>query len=640
VKPSDLDALRVPSGVRVSPDGRTAIVTVTRVSLADDEYRSALWLVPLDGGRVRQLTQGKRDSAPAWSPDGRWLAFLRAGDDAPPQLHVMAADGGEPRRVYEHPLGVSDFRWSPDSTRIAYVARVPEAGRYERGPDATPPGKEPPRRITTLHYRLDNVGFVLDRPNHIFVIDPHTDGAEPVQITHSGWDFTLPTWTPDGAEVVFASSRFDIDDSLAGDVFVAPAGGGDVRRITRSDTIVGRPVVAPDGATVYYLGIGDLDGAGRSLSLFSVPLDGSAASRRLTDPARWDLSDAAHDNPLIATKDGLLAIAAWRGETQVVRIGYDGGAPEQLTSGKHRVSGLDTAGDVIVVTVATDRSAGEVAVLDGGELRIRTDFGGDFARNVVLRPMEELTTTAPDGYPVHGWVVKPAGPGPHPVLLVIHGGPHTQWGYALFDEAQVYAGAGYAVVLGNPRGASGYGEPHGRAVVGEFGQRDRDDLLALLDAALADPDLDGERVGVMGGSYGGFMTTWLSAHDGSRFRAAISERALNAFDSFTGSSDIGYFFTRVYAGEDPEQVRRQSPLTYVDDIDIPMLIIHSEQDWRCPVEQAQRLFVALKQRGVETEFLLFPGEGHELSRSGLPSHRIARFDAVLDWWGRHLAPAE
>jgi dipeptidyl aminopeptidase/acylaminoacyl peptidase len=237
---------------------------------------------------------------------------------------------------------------------------------------------------------------------------------------------------------------------------------------------------------------------------------------------------------------------------------------------------------------------------------------------------------------VHGWIVRPQGDGPHPVLLMIHGGPFTQYGWRLFDEAQVYARAGYAVVMGNPRGSSGYGEAHGRAVVGDVGEVTARDLIALLDSALKSPDLDASRVGVLGGSHGGFMTTWLAAHHGDRFKAAISERAVNAIDSFTGSSDIGWFFGEDLYGADRTQQDRQSPLSHADRIDIPMLIVHSEHDWRCPVEQAQRLYVALKLRRVPVEFLLFPGEGHELSRSGLPSHRVARFEAILDWWRRWL----
>jgi len=191
-------------------------------------------------------------------------------------------------------------------------------------------------------------------------------------------------------------------------------------------------------------------------------------------------------------------------------------------------------------------------------------------------------------------------------------------------------------VLGNPRGSAGYGQPHGRAVVGAFGTVDVDDVLALLDEALTRPECDPTRVGVMGGSYGGFMTSWLCSHVPNRFTAAISERALNAWDSFAGSSDIGYYFAQAYVGADRDAQWAASPLAYADRIDIPLLIIHSERDWRCPLEQAQRLFVALKRRGAEVEMLLFPGEGHELSRSGRPRHRRQRFEAILAWWDRYL----
>ncbi|MEG8037415.1 prolyl oligopeptidase family serine peptidase [Sphingomonas sp. LR61] len=218
----------------------------------------------------------------------------------------------------------------------------------------------------------------------------------------------------------------------------------------------------------------------------------------------------------------------------------------------------------------------------------------------------------------------------------MHGGPFGQDTWAFFDEAQVYASAGYAVVIGNPRGSGGYGLDHGRAVIGAMGTVDVDDVLALLDAALERPDLDAARVGIMGGSYGGFMTSWVAAHHGDRFVAAWSERAVNAWDSFAGSSDIGWYFADAYVGADPEEQRRRSPLTYAAQVTIPFMVAHSEADWRCPIEQGQRQFVALRRAGVDASFLVFPGEGHELSRSGTPWHRVQRFEHVLAWWAEHL----
>jgi len=263
-----------------------------------------------------------------------------------------------------------------------------------------------------------------------------------------------------------------------------------------------------------------------------------------------------------------------------------------------------------------------------------------------LRTPVEITAAAPDGYPVHGWLTLPDpaahGDGPYPTVLMIHGGPFAQYTHALFDEVQTLAHAGYAVVHGNPRGSAGYGAAHGRSIRFAYGTVDADDVLALLDHALAtEPRLDAERVGVMGGSYGGYLTAWLTTRT-DRFRAAIVERGFLDPVSFVGSSDIGWFFGLEYLGDaaTPEgaaQVAAQSPMVHVGKVTTPTLVIHSEQDWRCPVEQGQRWYVELKRRGVPTQLLLFPGEGHELSRSGRPRHRVQRFEHVLRWWGEHLA---
>ncbi|HET6750153.1 MAG TPA: S9 family peptidase [Actinomycetes bacterium] len=673
--PADLAHLRTPSAPSLSPDGRRVVVAVTRIDLDDNAYRSDLWLTPTDGSAApRRFTSGKRDLRPRFSPDGRWIAFLRADDDDKPQLHVMPADGGEPRRVCEHPLGAQAFAWSPDSTRLAYVARLPEPGRYGTDKDV-PPEKEPPRRITTFQYRLDDLGFTADRRPQVFVVDALTEGAEPLQLTRGDFDHGDPAWSPDGRTVAFVSARHETrDEDAVSDVFVAPADGGDARRVTATDLAVSRPAFSPDGATIWFCAVPS-DLAGRTTGLWSVPADGSAAPRRLTDPERFDHEPAFGGGvlPLLVDERAVTTVSMDRGATPLLRFPVDGGQPQRLLDGRRQVQDYDVSANGVVAAVVSDpTSAGEVVVLEpegsgephdgpagrrsgpvpatgaeepqggGPEGRLQertvTDFGTLLARSASLRPMTELEATAPDGAKVHGWVLKPTGTGPFPVVLMVHGGPFAQYGWTLFDEAQVYAGAGYAVVMGNPRGSSGYGESHGRAIVGDFGNLDAKDVLALLDAALADPDLDDDRVGVMGGSYGGFMTTWLVGHS-DRFRAAISERACNAFDSFEGSSDIGWLFVSQYNGTDPERVLAQSPLTHVDRIHTPMLLVHSEHDWRCPVEQAQRLFVALKQRKVEVELLLFPGEGHELSRSGLPSHRVARFEAILGWWERHLKPS-
>ena len=647
MKPADLALVRTPGSASLSPDGRRAVVSVARLDLDDDVYRAGLWLLDTTGeAPPRRLTDGRnRDVAPAWSPDGTSIAFLRSVvPDGKPQLLVLPVEGGEPRAVTtdeHHPLGAGAPRWSPDSARLAYTARVPEPGRYGteegRGPE-----KEPPRRITTLRYRLDDVGFTVDRRPHVFVLDPHADEPEPVQVTDGDSDDEQVGWTPDGGLLFVSTRDVDVERTLFSDVYACAADGSGLRRITRGTNSAEAPAASPDGGTVFFLSHDDLgpdgrDFAGRNPVLCAVPADGSEPPLALTDPETLavDVPGAA----LVVDADGVLVLGVARGAQHLLRVPLTGGEPEVLVGGDRMVTGAAAAGETVVATVTTATSAGEVLVAGEPE-RVLTAFGTELAQLAGLRPMEPVRGTAPDGYVSHGWVVRPdpeAHPGPRPVLLAIHGGPFTQYGWTLFDEAQVYAGAGYVVVLGNPRGSLGYGSAHGRAIKHRMGTVDADDLLAMLDAVLADPGADAGRVGVMGGSYGGYMASWLAGHTDGRFRAAIVERALVAFDSFTGSSDIGAYFTEAYAGSGPASVAEQSPLTYADKISIPTLIIHSEQDWRCPVEQAQRLFVALRRNGVDAELLLFPGEGHELSRSGLPSHRLARFEAVLDWWARHLA---
>jgi dipeptidyl aminopeptidase/acylaminoacyl peptidase len=630
VKPLDLSQMRLPGAPALSPDGSTAVVALSRAEFSADAYTSQLWLVRTDGtGAPRQLTHGWHDSSPRFSPDGRRLAFLRRADkSAKPQLWVMPVGVGEARQLTEEPLGVGAPDWSPDSTRLAFASRVPQEARYGTGrtDDGEPigPDGEPARRITKLLYRLDDLGFLHDRPAHLFVVD--VDGRL-TRITGGERSHGDPRFSPDGQWLTFVSEQHeDWSDDWSADVCVIRTDGTGLRALTGTTFWPAHPRFTPDGSAVVFTanvaGEGRVDPVLRQESLWSVPFTGGAA-RVLLDPAVYHL--AAPGGDIAVTPGGVLFANERRGAVQLLRVPFDGGPPDVVVDGERQVAGFAYENGVLVSTIAGPADWGE---LYAGPRRL-TDFGAGFE----VLEQTEITTAAPDGYPVHGWVIRPAGEGPHPVLLMIHGGPFSQFGWRLFDEAQVYAGAGYAVVFGNPRGSSGYGEAHGRAVRGNVGEVTAADVLALLDAALKSPDLDERRVGVLGGSHGGFMTTWLAAHYGSRFRAAVSERAVNSIESFVGSSDIGWFFAdSLYVGD----FARQSPLTYADQISVPMLIIHSEQDWRCPLEQAQRLFVALKRRGAAVELLLFPGEGHELSRSGRPSHRVQRFDAILDWFARHL----
>ncbi len=631
MRPEDLALLHVPGSVTLHED--LILVDVARPDLEADAYRGGLWRLPQDGPPVR-FTFGDHDSAPRISPDGAWVAFLRAQDGGRPQLHVMPTGGGEARPITDLPLGAGAPVWAPDSRRIAFVARVPEAGRYGTEEDVSA-AAEAPRRITGFRYRHDGVGFTLDRRPALFVVNALADIPQPVRLTDGPYEVASPSWTPDGEHVLVSADR-DLDgESLHSDLYAVPAGGGAPIPVVRSAGSAGLPVALP-GGDVLYLGtaFSGIHAVARNTGLFRAPLrigGEPATGVRLTEEESVDIEPL----PPIATEDGVLVAVRVRGAVELRLVPSD--TPETpleklpLVLGERAgVKTFTSYGGQVVAVVSTPESPGEV-VTPAGTL---TDFNGSPAGR---RPLQEITAVSADGYPVHGWLALPEGEGPHPVLLNVHGGPFHHHGWGFMDETQVYAAAGYAVVLPNPRGSSGYGQAHGQSVIGAFGTVDVDDVLALLDAALARPECDGERVGVMGGSYGGFMTSWLAAHHGERFKAAWSERAVNAWDSFTGSSDIGWFFAEAYCGPDIEVQRAMSPLYHADRIDLPFAVVHSEEDWRCPVEQAQRMFVALRRNGTPAEFLLFPGEGHELSRSGRPRHRLQRFEAVLEWWSRHLS---
>lgn len=636
MQPEDIRKIRTPGSVSLSPDATRVAFAVTGIDGA--RYRSEIFVAATDGSAPpARLTDGAADSAPRWSPDGASIAFLRLDAQGRRQLFVMPAVGGPARQLTDHPLGVgnpvtarharaaSAPVWSPDGTRIAYTARVPNAQAR---------AAVPAQHTTRLRYRTDGSGYTVNTPSHVFVTD--VASAKTTQLTDGDCEHWDVSWHSGGAHLLAATARHDTRDLEEAQDVVAINLAGDMRQLTRTNTTVNLPTCSLDGASVYFVGIGDLgadlnDARGRNVSLFTVPFAGGTP-RRITDTETIDLDDG-RTRPLAVSSDDVLGATLDRGTVRLISIGADG-ATTGLIGGQRCVTDYDRVGDVVAACVTDATSAGEVIVLRGGVETILTTLGADIA-GAGLRPMVEITAAAPDGYPVHGWLMTPRGPGPHPVLLLIHGGPDWQFQYQLFDEAQVYTSR-YAVVLANPRGSAGYGEAHARSIRERLGTVDADDLMALFDAVTARPDIDGSRAGVLGGSYGGLMTAWLAAHHGERFRAALSERGVYAWDSLFGTSDIGYAMTSM-VGTDPAKWPAQAPLTHADRIRIPILIVHWEGDLRVPFEQAQRMFTALRARRAPAELLVFPGGDHGVSRNGPPDHRVTRFEAILEWFARHLA---
>jgi dipeptidyl aminopeptidase/acylaminoacyl peptidase len=505
-----------------------------------------------------------------------------------------------------------------------------------------------------VKYRFNGEGFIHDRRPHVFVVA--REGGAPKQLTEGEYAHGEPSWSPDGRLIAFTAARHDgRDDDDAVDLWVVEAAGGPPRRLTSTSGPVSGPTFAPDGRLVAYVVRPAINAFARNHQLFVVSPEGGPA-RSLS--AGLDRSIVALGDVWAAwSPDGreLLFAVEDGGRVVVHRVGAEGGGPPvPVLDGERVVSGLSMARDgAVAVAASTAAAPAEVFVSHaaGGGERQLTDLNGAWRAEVALSRPERFRYERA-GVVVDGWLMRPpgagaeprAGAGPEPrvpVLLSIHGGPHAQYGVGFFDEFQVLAGAGYAVVFVNPRGSRGYGEKFAEAVVGDWGGVDVDDVLAGLDEALRRFDvLDRERLGVLGGSYGGFMTSWIVGHT-DRFRAACSERAVNDQRTMFGTSDIGHAFNAVAVGgampwEDPARYAERSPLTYAPRITTPLLIMHSEEDYRCPIEQAEQLFVALKKLGREVLFVRFPGENHELSRSGTPRHRLERFRIILDWFGRHL----
>jgi dipeptidyl aminopeptidase/acylaminoacyl peptidase len=654
VKPLELDRLYTLSAPSVHPDG-WVVVSATRPDFNADAYVGQLWRVPLNGDAAERITRGFRDTSPLLSPNAQVIAFLRAGLNSPPQLAIMAAAGGEPMVITDQRLGVREFCFTEDSSRIVFTAPVPDDGRYGTL-DGVDPAAEDPRRITTLTFQENDRGYLHDQRIQLFTVDVPEPDSEPLvkpvgraakglseqslvppatQLTVGDADHTEPLVAGESV-IVVAARHQGHDKDLRRDLYRVGLDGSDPVLLTGlpyTTLNCSSPVLV--GQDLYFLAQ-DLGPVGRDFvgvnrAIYRISIHGGSVTR-LTDPANLDFESLCPAGP---DAGFVYATLAERGTSLAAKVFFDGHLERIPSPPKSTVLALDWRDFQLAATVSTATSPGEVALL-GRDRRVLTVYGAGLQEATAIVTGIERTARSRDQSPVHGWVFVPPGEGPHPVLLSIHGGPFAAYGPHFFDETQVYTEAGYAVVMCNPRGSSGYGESHGQAIRGSFGNLDAADVLAFLDDALANvPGLDSTRIGILGGSYGGYLTAWLIAHD-QRFRAAVVERGYLDPRSFIGPSDIGWYFAPSYHTDDPAAMDAQSPLLVANQVNTPTLIIHSEQDLRCPLAQALRYYTELKLAGVETELLIFPGENHELSRSGRPWHRKQRFEAILDWFAQHL----
>jgi dipeptidyl aminopeptidase/acylaminoacyl peptidase len=639
------------SSPAVSPDGRQIAFVVTRVELDDNAYRSQIWLTPTDGGSAHPLTSGNDDGQPVWSPDGNWLAFTahRGEKDDHTTLHLMPiGQPGETRTIASMPESISDVRFSPDGSMIAFTTRT----RHERY-SAQDERWQSPRKIDRLFSRLDDVGWVVDRPKHVYVV--RTDGSSaPRNLTPGDHQHDGVSWLPDSSGVITSAQRHDTWDlDFAQDLYRVDL-DGTVHALTAQTGLYSLPSASPTAGRVAFMGFDDPDTMPQNAHIGVLDIASGVHTFISTDLDRTFETTAGARAPIWESDTALLAVAEDRGETHLYRLTTDGGAPQRLTEGAITVKQFDSAGGTTAATIGSVDGVADLFVLGESGPRRITSFAARYREVVHPQHWERFVVPTTDGSDVvDAWIMRPVAFDPdhrYPVMLNVHGGPHTQYGETFFDEAQLQAAAGFVVVMCNPRGSSGREQKWGQAILGPghpkspgagWGSVDVDDTLAVRAHVLehfvfCDPD----RVGMIGGSYGGFMATWLAGRHSDRFRAICSERAVNNMLSEEWSSDIGSIF-RTEVGpthlDDPAAYESFSPIRFARDIEVPMLLLHSENDLRCPIGQAEELFMALRLLGRDVTFYRFPGEGHELTRSGSPVHRVQRAEIVLDWFAEHLA---
>ncbi len=665
--PEDLFRFVIPEDVEINARGDQLYVVEQSMDQEKNTYRRHILAVDRDTLESRPLTQGPHDSSPRPAPDGRHLAFLRRVDDWQ-QPFVLSFAGGEPRALADWAQDAANPVWFPDGQSLLVEVdleggEVPKTreGHKKQEDDRGPKEKytQDVRYITRVFYRLDTAGY-LDHTRHRQLVRLYLDGdKKPEVLTHGAFHHSQAAIHPSGTYVAYQSNRQkDPDMKPYDDIFVLDIRSGEERQITDGHGSYGGPQFSPDGQWLYYFGHSYSEGFYTQTKLFRAALhDGSPGRPELVwDPEDNDFGNEAiddmhaHGSPSLRlgiSGDGnrLVALMSSRGSVQLAEWNITERRKHWLTEGTRVIYGWasDRSMNRFVLLQADAESPGDVFAgeHDGRQFNMRraTQYNQELLNEVaVARPQHFTFQSQPLGEEMDGWYLLPEGVGPHPLALEVHGGPMTMYAPSFFFEFQILVSAGIGIVFTNPHGSRGYGEPFCAAIKGAWGEEDFRDVMAGLDRALNTKLFDDKRLAILGGSYGGFMTNWAIGHS-DRFSAAVTMRSVVDEFSFFGTSDVGYLDEWEWdttPWQNPQRYLDASPFMSVSKMHTPLLILHSEEDYRCPISQAEELFAALKWLGREVAFARFPGESHELSRSGKPWHRVKRLELIREWLTDHL----
>jgi len=663
ITPEDLYQLAWVEDPQISPHSTWVAFVKLTVDQIHNDYHRALWLIPTAGGEPRQFTSGThQDYSPRWSPDGRQIAFVSTrADNNKPQIYLIGLNGGEARKLTDMRQGATDPAWSPDGTHIAFLSRSNVAERRDEDRGIAPPTDPDelrqfeerkrkqedcrcdPRIITRLPYRVLNY-YLDDRRSHIYIVKIETNGNHPTpkRLTEGELDHMSPVWTPDGRFILTSAERDPRADAIGlhTDILRISVLSGRVTRWRDPGFGCAEPHPSPDGKWVAYLRIPEDHPSGQVTRLAIRPASGgrsrelSTEMDRTVELVRWSRDGRA-----------LFFSAGDHGNTGIYRVRPTGGRVAQTIGKRRVVTGFDVARDgQIAFAASAPEYPSDLFLVEGERERRVTRMNEAWLENKFIAPIREVRYTAPDGMPIQGWIMFPPGFNSRrkwPLTVEIHGGPQAMWGpgtVSMWHEWQILAARGYVVFFCNPRGSDGYGTKFASANHAAWGESDANDILSGIDTVVKRGYIDAKRIGVTGGSYGGFMTVWLIGHD-QRFATAVSQRGVYDIAHFHGTTDQPERAEIEFDGlpwRKPEHFWKHSPLAYVDNIHTPLLILHSDNDFRAPVSDAEQLFTALRRLRRRVQFVRYPREGHELSRSGEPKHRIDRLTRIMGWFDKYL----